>query len=148
MPRLNLYAETRQMLLCRDNVTARSSVDVLATTKKEVQVVWFNYIMYMQHTIMNLSLKVSSQECRTWQGFTHIYLSSALKREQRFVTADFLQVDSLENITHSLCTLEFESRRASYYWLLEVTKLLCTSRALSNRTVGRKAEQWLDPSRF
>ena len=28
-------------------------------------------------------------------------------------------VDSLEDITHSLCTLEFESRRASYYWLLE-----------------------------
>lgn len=32
-------------------------------------------------------------------------------------------VDSLENITHSLCTLEFESRRASYYWLLEVSAL-------------------------
>lgn len=31
-----------------------------------------------------------------------------------------MQVDSLENISHSLCTLEFESRRASYYWLLEV----------------------------
>ena len=30
------------------------------------------------------------------------------------------QVDSLENISHSLCTLEFESRRASYYWLLDV----------------------------
>lgn len=30
-------------------------------------------------------------------------------------------VDSLENITHSLCTLEFESRRASYYWLLQVS---------------------------
>ena len=30
-------------------------------------------------------------------------------------------VDALENITHSLCTLEFETRRASYYWLLEVT---------------------------
>ena len=29
-------------------------------------------------------------------------------------------VDSLENVTHSLCTLEFESRRASYFWLLEV----------------------------
>eukprot|EP00798_Chlamydomonas_sp_ICE-L_P030329 gene30329-35322_t len=29
-------------------------------------------------------------------------------------------VDALENISHSLCTLEFESRRASYYWLLEV----------------------------
>ncbi|KAK8970420.1 hypothetical protein KSP40_PGU009045 [Platanthera guangdongensis] len=27
-------------------------------------------------------------------------------------------VDSLENITHSLCTLEFEIRRPSYYWLL------------------------------
>ena len=25
-------------------------------------------------------------------------------------------VDALENITHSLCTLEFETRRASYYW--------------------------------
>jgi glutaminyl-tRNA synthetase len=32
-------------------------------------------------------------------------------------------VDSLENITHSLCTLEFESRRASYYWLLHVLDL-------------------------
>ncbi|XP_024366735.1 glutamine--tRNA ligase, cytoplasmic [Physcomitrium patens] len=28
-------------------------------------------------------------------------------------------VDALENVTHSLCTLEFESRRASYYWLLD-----------------------------
>jgi len=25
-------------------------------------------------------------------------------------------VDSLEHISHSLCTLEFETRRASYYW--------------------------------
>lgn len=32
-------------------------------------------------------------------------------------------VDSLENISHSLCTLEFEPRRASYYWLLEVLGL-------------------------
>lgn len=31
--------------------------------------------------------------------------------------------DSLENITHSMCTLEFEPRRASYYWLLEVLEL-------------------------
>lgn len=30
-------------------------------------------------------------------------------------------VDALENITHSLCTLEFESRRASYFWLLDVS---------------------------
>ena len=27
-------------------------------------------------------------------------------------------IDSLENITHSLCTLEFEVRRESYFWLL------------------------------
>lgn len=33
-------------------------------------------------------------------------------------------VDALENITHSLCTLEFESRRASYYWLLDVRVVL------------------------
>eukprot|EP00271_Cylindrocystis_brebissonii_P006049 TRINITY_DN18593_c0_g1_i1.p1 TRINITY_DN18593_c0_g1~~TRINITY_DN18593_c0_g1_i1.p1 ORF type:complete len:827 (+),score=177.56 TRINITY_DN18593_c0_g1_i1:274-2754(+) len=32
-------------------------------------------------------------------------------------------VDSLENVTHSLCTLEFETRRASYYWLLEALSL-------------------------
>jgi glutaminyl-tRNA synthetase len=35
-------------------------------------------------------------------------------------------VDALENITHSLCTLEFESRRASYYW--------CAARAEGRRT--------------
>lgn len=27
--------------------------------------------------------------------------------------------DSIENITHSLCTLEFEIRRDLYYWILE-----------------------------
>lgn len=26
---------------------------------------------------------------------------------------------SLENIDYSICTLEFESRRESYYWVLE-----------------------------
>ena len=31
--------------------------------------------------------------------------------------------DSLEYITHSLCTLEFEVRRDSYYWLLEALDL-------------------------
>jgi len=31
--------------------------------------------------------------------------------------------DSMENITHSCCTLEFESRRESYYWLLEALDL-------------------------
>ena len=32
-------------------------------------------------------------------------------------------VDSLENVTHSLCTLEFEIRRESYYWLLQALNL-------------------------
>lgn len=31
--------------------------------------------------------------------------------------------DSLENITHSLCTLEFEIRRDLYYWILEALDL-------------------------
>lgn len=32
-------------------------------------------------------------------------------------------VDALENISHSLCTLEFTTRRASYYWLLKALGL-------------------------
>lgn len=28
-------------------------------------------------------------------------------------------IDSLEHVTHSLCTLEFENRRDSYYWVLD-----------------------------
>jgi len=32
-------------------------------------------------------------------------------------------IDSLENITHSCCTLEFEIRRESYYWLLDILDL-------------------------
>lgn len=28
-------------------------------------------------------------------------------------------VDSLEDIDYSICTLEFENRRESYYWVLE-----------------------------
>lgn len=32
-------------------------------------------------------------------------------------------IDSLENISYSLCTLEFEVRRDTYYWLLDVLDL-------------------------
>lgn len=32
-------------------------------------------------------------------------------------------VDALENVTHSLCTLEFDARRVSYFWLLDVLGL-------------------------
>ncbi|CAF2989514.1 unnamed protein product, partial [Rotaria sp. Silwood2] len=33
--------------------------------------------------------------------------------------------DSIENITHSLCTKEFQSRRSSYYWLCNSLDLYC-----------------------
>lgn len=65
-------------------------------------------------------------------------------------------VDSLENITHSLCTLEFESRRWSYYWLLdalslyqpyvwEYSRLNITNTVMSKRKLNRLVtENWVD----
>eukprot|EP00879_Flechtneria_rotunda_P016202 GHRR01016947.1.p1 GENE.GHRR01016947.1~~GHRR01016947.1.p1 ORF type:complete len:386 (+),score=110.34 GHRR01016947.1:993-2150(+) len=69
--------------------------------------------------------------------------------------------DAIENITHSLCTLEFESRRASYYWLLEVldtykpvvweySRLNITNTVLSKRKLNRLVTEthvngWDDP---
>ena len=38
--------------------------------------------------------------------------------------------DSLENITHSLCSLEFENHRPLYDWVLENTDLPCKSRQI------------------
>ncbi|KAH0793231.1 glutamine--tRNA ligase, cytoplasmic [Histomonas meleagridis] len=32
-------------------------------------------------------------------------------------------IDSIEHVTHSLCTLEFESRRDSYYWVLDALRI-------------------------
>ncbi len=70
-------------------------------------------------------------------------------------------VDALENITHSMCTLEFETRRASYYWLLEVlglykplvweySRLNITHNVLSKRKLNRLVMEnhvkgWDDP---
>ncbi|XP_034935789.1 probable glutamine--tRNA ligase [Chelonus insularis] len=44
-----------------------------------------------------------------------------------YPTYDFTHClcDSIENITHSLCTKEFQSRRSSYYWLCNVLDLYC-----------------------
>ncbi|KAK3581253.1 hypothetical protein CHS0354_032979 [Potamilus streckersoni] len=44
-----------------------------------------------------------------------------------YPTYDFTHClcDSYENITHSLCTKEFQSRRSSYYWLCNVLDLYC-----------------------
>ncbi|XP_010272844.1 PREDICTED: glutamine--tRNA ligase [Nelumbo nucifera] len=65
-------------------------------------------------------------------------------------------VDSLENITHSLCTLEFETRRASYYWLLdalglyqpyvwEYSRLNVTNTVMSKRKLNRLVtEKWVN----
>lgn len=65
-------------------------------------------------------------------------------------------VDSLENITHSLCTLEFEIRRPSYYWLLEVlglyqpyvweySRLNISNTVMSKRKLNRLVtEGWVD----
>ncbi|KAK4409619.1 Glutamine--tRNA ligase, cytoplasmic [Sesamum angolense] len=71
-------------------------------------------------------------------------------------------VDSLENVTHSLCTLEFETRRASYYWLLdalglyqpyvwEYSRLNVTNTVMSKRKLNRLVTEkwvngWDDPS--
>ncbi|XP_042203847.1 probable glutamine--tRNA ligase isoform X2 [Homarus americanus] len=33
--------------------------------------------------------------------------------------------DSIENITHSLCTKEFQARRSSYYWLCNALDIYC-----------------------
>ncbi|KAL1198349.1 Glutamine--tRNA ligase, cytoplasmic [Cardamine amara subsp. amara] len=70
-------------------------------------------------------------------------------------------VDSLENITHSLCTLEFETRRASYYWLLHslgrympyvweysrlnVTNTVMSKRKLNYIVTNKYVDGWDDP---
>ncbi|XVF44185.1 hypothetical protein PTKIN_Ptkin02bG0100800 [Pterospermum kingtungense] len=70
-------------------------------------------------------------------------------------------VDSLENITHSLCTLEFETRRASYYWLihvldlyqpyvweysrLNVTNTVMSKRKLNYIVTNKYVDGWDDP---
>jgi glutaminyl-tRNA synthetase len=70
-------------------------------------------------------------------------------------------VDSLEWITHSLCTLEFEIRRDSYYWLLEAldiyrphvyefSRLNVTTALLSKRKILKLVKEgiirgWDDP---
>lgn len=72
--------------------------------------------------------------------------------------------DSIENITHSLCTKEFQSRRSSYYWLCNALDIYCPvqweySRLNVNYTVVSKrkiaklitekiVQDWDDPRLF
>lgn len=83
-----------------------------------------------------------------------------------YPTYDFTHclVDSLENITHSLCTKEFQSRRSAYYWLCNSLEVYCPvqweySRLNVNYTVVSKrkiakliteriVDDWDDPRLF
>ncbi|CAH1783319.1 unnamed protein product, partial [Owenia fusiformis] len=72
--------------------------------------------------------------------------------------------DSIENITHSLCTKEFQARRSSYYWLCNVLDLYCPVQweygrlnlnytVVSKRKIGKLIQNgivrdWDDPRLF
>lgn len=80
-----------------------------------------------------------------------------------YPTYDFTHgmVDSMENITHSLCTLEFEVRRECYYWFLkhcdmwkpmvwEFGRLNMSNTVLSKRKIeklinDKHVDGWSDP---
>lgn len=72
--------------------------------------------------------------------------------------------DSIENITHSLCTKEFQSRRSSYYWLCNALDIYCPVQweygrlnvnytVVSKRKIAKLIEEnilndWDDPRLF
>ncbi|XP_060519696.1 probable glutamine--tRNA ligase [Cylas formicarius] len=72
--------------------------------------------------------------------------------------------DSIEHITHSLCTKEFQSRRSSYYWLCNTLDIYCPVQweygrlnmnytVVSKRKIGKLIEEgivkdWDDPRLF
>ena len=80
-----------------------------------------------------------------------------------YPTYDFTHglCDSIENITHSLCTLEFEIRRELYYWFLKVldvykpfvweySRLNLSNTVLSKRKIEKLIDEkhvtgWDDP---
>lgn len=72
--------------------------------------------------------------------------------------------DSIENISHSLCTKEFQSRRSSYYWLCNALDIYCpvqweygrlnvnytvvSKRKIAKLITERIVEDWDDPRLF
>ncbi|XP_011203729.2 probable glutamine--tRNA ligase [Bactrocera dorsalis] len=72
--------------------------------------------------------------------------------------------DSIENITHSLCTKEFQSRRSSYYWLCNALEIYCpvqweygrlnmnyalvSKRKIAKLITERIVNDWDDPRLF
>lgn len=83
-----------------------------------------------------------------------------------YPTYDFTHclVDSLEDITHSMCTKEFQNRRSSYYWLCEAVdtyvpvqweygRLNMAYTVVSKRKIAKLIEEkivedWDDPRLF
>lgn len=83
-----------------------------------------------------------------------------------YPTYDFTHClcDSIENITHSLCTKEFQARRSSYYWLCNVLSQYCPVQweygrlnlsytVVSKRKIGKLitagcVRDWDDPRLF
>ncbi|KAK4303860.1 hypothetical protein Pmani_024160 [Petrolisthes manimaculis] len=72
--------------------------------------------------------------------------------------------DSIEQITHSLCTKEFQSRRSSYYWLCNALDIYCpvqweygrlnmhytvvSKRKIAKLISGKHVRDWDDPRLF
>ncbi|XP_026669376.1 probable glutamine--tRNA ligase [Ceratina calcarata] len=83
-----------------------------------------------------------------------------------YPTYDFTHClcDSIEHITHSLCTKEFQSRRSSYYWLCNALDIYCPVQweygrlnvsytVVSKRKISKLIEEgivsdWDDPRLF
>ncbi|XP_033322525.1 glutaminyl-tRNA synthetase isoform X1 [Megalopta genalis] len=83
-----------------------------------------------------------------------------------YPTYDFTHClcDSIEHITHSLCTKEFQSRRSSYYWLCNALDIYCPVQweysrlnvsytVVSKRKIAKLIEEgfvsdWDDPRLF
>ncbi|EDO40014.1 predicted protein [Nematostella vectensis] len=83
-----------------------------------------------------------------------------------YPTYDFTHClcDSIEDITHSLCTKEFQSRRSSYYWLCNALDIYCPVQweygrlnlsytVVSKRKIGKLINEgivrnWDDPRLF
>ncbi|XP_067024139.1 glutamine--tRNA ligase-like [Acropora muricata] len=83
-----------------------------------------------------------------------------------YPTYDFTHClcDSIEDISHSLCTKEFQSRRSSYYWLCNVLDIYCPVQweygrlnlsytVVSKRKIGKLISEgivrdWDDPRLF
>ena len=83
-----------------------------------------------------------------------------------YPTYDFTHClcDSIEHITHSLCTKEFQARRSSYYWLCNAIDIYCpvqweysrlnlnyavvSKRKIAKLIANKVVSDWDDPRLF